>query len=194
MQRKDIEKEYIKKIKELKKHNKAYFEENNPFLSDKDYDKIKYQILDLEKKYKFLKNNNSPSKKVGYEPSGKFKKIKHLKPMLSLSNAFEKNDMKDFLSKISNFLNNKDLNIELSSEPKIDGISASLTYENGFLVKGLSRGDGIIGEDILKNLTTINGIPRKIYKKNIPDTLELRGEIYIGKKDFKTIKNSFANP
>ena len=75
MQRKDIEKEYIKKIKELKKHNKAYFEENNPFLSDKDYDKIKYQILDLEKKYKFLKNNNSPSKKVGYEPSGKFKKI-----------------------------------------------------------------------------------------------------------------------
>jgi len=194
MQRKDIEKEYIKKIKELKKHNKAYFEENNPFLSDKDYDKIKYQILDLEKKYKFLKNNNSPSKKVGYEPSGKFKKIKHLKPMLSLSNAFEKNNMKDFLSKISNFLKSKDLNIELTSEPKIDGISASLIYKKGLLTKGISRGDGLVGEDILKNLMTIKNIPKKIFEKNIPEILEIRGEVYIGKKDFETIKDNFANP
>ena len=115
--------------------------------------------------------------------------------MLSLSNAFEQKDMKDFLSKISNFLNINDLNsVELSSEPKIDGISASLTYENGILTKGLSRGDGITGEDILKNLITIQGIPRKIFAKNIPKILELRGEIYIGKKDFETIKNNFANP
>ena len=96
--------------------------------------------------------------------------------MLSLSNAFKKDDMKDFLSKISNFLNKKDLNIELSSEPKIDGISASLTYKNGLLIKGLSRGDGVIGEDILKNLMTINGIPKKIHDKNIPKILEIRGD------------------
>jgi len=114
--------------------------------------------------------------------------------MLSLSNAFQEEDMKDFLSKISNFLNIKDLNVELSSEPKIDGISASLIYENGLLVKGLSRGDGIIGEDILKNLMTIKGIPIKIYGKNIPKILEIRGEVYIGKKDFQSIKDDFANP
>ena len=194
MQKKEIEKIYIEKIVQLQKHNKAYFEQDNPIISDLDYDKLKNSILNLEKKYIYLKNKNSPSKKIGYEPSNKFKKIKHLKPMLSLSNAFELADMKDFLSKISNFLNKKNLNIDLSSEPKIDGISASLTYKNGLLDKGLSRGDGVIGEDILQNLITINSIPKKILDKNVPETLEIRGEVYIGKNDFKTIKDNFANP
>ena len=194
MQRKDIEKKYKKKINELKKYNQAYFGQDNPLITDKEYDSIKLAIIELEKQYKYLKNQNSPSISVGYEASNKFKKIKHLKPMLSLSNAFEKDDMKDFLSKICNFLNNKDINIELSSEPKIDGISATLIYKNGLLIKGLSRGDGIIGEDILQNLMTINGIPKKIYDKNIPKILEIRGEVYIGKKDFETIKENFANP
>ena len=194
MERKEIEKIYLNKINQLKKYNEAYFKDDSPIISDKDYDYIKQEIINLEKKYNYLKNKDSPTLKVGYEPSNKFKKIRHLKSMLSLSNAFNKEDMKDFLSKISNFLNSKDLNIELSSEPKIDGISASLTYENGLLVKGLSRGDGIVGEDILQNLMTINGIPRKISEKNIPKILELRGEVYIGKKDFETIKDNFANP
>ncbi len=194
MQKKEIEKEYFKKINQLKKYNKAYFEYDNPIISDQDYDKIKQEILNFEVKYNYLKNKNSPSSKVGYKPSNKFKKIKHLKPMLSLSNAFKKENMKDFLSKISNFLNTKNLNIELSSEPKIDGISASLIYEDGILVRGLSRGDGILGEDILKNLITIKGIPKKIKGQNIPKTLEVRGEVYIGKKDFDTIKDNFANP
>jgi len=194
MQRREIEKIYIEKINQLKKYNKEYFKQDNPTVSDVDYDKIKIKILDLEKKYTYLKNKNSPSQKIGYEPSNKFKKIKHLKPMLSLSNAFEQDDMKVFLSKINNFLNNKELNIELSSEPKIDGISASLTYENGLLVKGISRGDGVIGEDILKNLMTIKEIPKKIFSKNLPKIFEVRGEVYIGKKDFETIKDNFANP
>jgi len=194
MQRKEVQKKYVNKIKELKEHNKAYFDKNKPTISDGDYDRIKLEILDLEKKHKYLNNKDSPSKKIGYKSSSKFKKIKHLKPMLSLSNAFEKEDMKDFLSKISNFLNIRDLKIELSSEAKIDGISASLTYKNGSLVKGLSRGDGIIGEDILQNLLTINSIPKKIDEKSIPKVLELRGEVYIGKKDFETIKDNFANP
>ena len=194
MQSKEIEKEYIDKINKLTKHNKAYFELDNPIISDEDYDKLKKEILSLEKKFSYLKSKNSPSKNVGYKPSNKFKKIKHLKPMLSLSNAFKKEDMKDFLSKIGNYLNSKDLNIELSTEPKIDGISASLVYENGLLVKGLSRGDGITGEDILQNLITISGIPKKIYEKNLPKILEIRGEVYIGKKDFQTIKDNFANP
>jgi DNA ligase (NAD+) len=194
MQKKEIEKNYYKKIDELKKYDEAYFEYDSPLISDKIYDKIKQEILEFELKYKYLKSKYSPSSKVGYKASNKFKKIKHLKPMLSLSNSFEKKDMKDFLSKISNFLNKKNIDVELSSEPKIDGISASLIYENGILKKGLSRGDGVTGEDILQNLITIDSIPKKISQKNIPKILEVRGEVYIGKKDFETIKDNFANP
>jgi len=194
MKRQEIEKIYTNKIKELKKNNEAYFKNDKPIISDEKYDVIKLEVLKLEQKYSYLKSKNSPSNKVGFTPSSKFKKIKHLKPMLSLSNAFQKDDMKDFLSKISNFLNNKSLDLELFSEPKIDGISASLVYEDGFLIKGLSRGDGITGEDILQNLITIKEIPKKIVGKNIPKKIEIRGEIYIGKKDFETIKKNFANP
>ena len=114
--------------------------------------------------------------------------------MLSLANAFNSNDIDDFIKKINNYLNNKNLNLSFSLEPKIDGISASLTYNNGLLVKGVSRGDGTTGEDILKNLKTIEQIPHKILGKNIPKNLEIRGEVYIGKKDFETIKEKFANP
>ena len=194
MEKKEIEKAYTKKINQLKKYNEAYFNNDSPIISDADYDSFRKKILDFEKKYKFLKEINSAKKKIGYKPSGKFKKIKHLKTMLSLSNTFKKNDMEDFLKKVSNFLNSKHLNLELSSEPKIDGISASLTYENGILIKGLSRGDGIIGEDILENLMTIKCIPKKIFQKDIPKILEVRGEVYIGKKDFEKIKDNFANP
>ena len=102
--------------------------------------------------------------------------------------------MVDFLKKINNFLNLKKENLELFSEPKIDGISATLIYERGSLVKGLSRGDGVTGEDILQNLKTINEIPKKIISKEAPDLLEIRCEIYIGKKDFVNIKTKFANP
>ena len=185
---------YKEKVKLIKKHNKNYHSKDSPTISDSAYDVLKNEILNLEKKYIFLKKFPSITKLVGADPSNKFKKIKHLKPMLSLSNAFDKKDMKDFLSKISNFLNNKSTNIELSSEPKIDGISASLTYENGILIKGLSRGDGITGEDILSNLKTIKSIPKKILDKNVPKIFEVRGEVYIGKKDFEKIKNNFANP
>jgi len=194
MPRKEIEKKYIEKINQLKKYDKAYFQEDNPIVSDANYDNLKEKILNLGKKYKFLKNIDSPSNKVGYKTSNKFKKIKHLKPMLSLSNAFKKDNMNDFLSKISNFLNTNNLNIELASEPKIDGISASLIYENGILVRGLSRGDGITGEDIFENLITIKEIPKKILDRNIPKILEIRGEVYIGKNDFENIKDNFANP
>jgi len=120
MDKKEVAKLYIKKINQLKKYNEAYFKQDKPIISDAEYDNFKKDILNLEKKFTYLKKKNSPSNQVGYQPSNKFKKIKHLKPMLSLANAFKKDDMKDFLSKINNFLNNKDLNIELSSEPKID--------------------------------------------------------------------------
>tara|TARA_B100000686_G_scaffold202950_1_gene209855 strand:+ start:3923 stop:5959 length:2037 start_codon:yes stop_codon:yes gene_type:complete len=195
MQRKEIEKIYIKKINELKKHDKAYFRDDNPLISDKDYDSIKEEILDLEKKYNYLKNKSSPSKKIGYEPSNKFKKIEHDIPMLSLANAFSKENIEDFLKKIKNFLNIKSSEkIVFSAEPKIDGISASLKYIDGIFTLGLSRGDGKTGEDITNNLKTIKDIPKKINKPNFPKILDVRGEVYISKSDFKKIAKQFANP
>ena len=194
MERKEIEKVYVKKINKLKKYDEAYFKYDSPIISDKDYDDIKQEILNLEKKYNYLKSKNSPSKKVGYKPSSKFNKVAHEVPMLSLSNAFSKENVVDFFKKIRNFLNlKKNEKIIFSSEPKIDGISASLKYIDGVFVLGLSRGDGKIGEDITNNLKTINDIPKKVDKLNFPKILEVRGEVYITKSDFKKIKKQFAN-
>ena len=194
-EKKETVKKYKHLISILKKHNHYYHNEDNPKISDSEYDKLKKEILILEKKNSFLKKLNLLSNIIGSTPTNKFKKIRHLKPMLSLSNAFDVNDMKDFTKKINNFLNFKeDKKIELFSEPKIDGISATLIYEKGTLVKGLSRGDGKTGEDILQNLKTISSIPKKIEGKNIPKLLEIRCEIYIGKKDFLNLKDKFANP
>ena len=125
MERKEIEKAYISKINKLKKYDKAYFDKDDPIISDKDYDILKQEILYLEKKYNYLKNKNSPSQKIGYEPSGKFRKVAHDIPMLSLANAFSKENIEDFLKKIKNFLNIQESEkIVFSAEPKIDGISA----------------------------------------------------------------------
>ena len=184
----------FKKIQDLKHHNKKYYIDDNPEISDLEYDKLKLEIIDLENRYPFLNEIDSITKIVGSPPSNKFKKIRHLKPMLSLSNAFDKENMQDFIKKILNFLNSKNKNIELFCEPKIDGISATLIYENGVLKKGLSRGDGKIGEDILENLKTIKNIPKKIISNNIPKLLEIRCEVYIGKQNFKLLKENFANP
>ena len=107
MSRKEVEKVYIKKINELKKYDKAYFDQDSPVVSDREYDNIKEEILNLEKKYSYLKNKNSPSQKVGYVPSNKFQKVEHSTPMLSLANAFSKENIEDFLKKIKNFLNIK---------------------------------------------------------------------------------------
>ncbi len=194
MDKKNIIKRYKKNLQLLKKFNKFYFEKDNPKVNDDEYDQLKIETLQLEKQHVFLKGFGSPADFVGAKPSSKFKKIKHLKPMLSLSNSFEKDDMEDFLSKINNYLNNKSINIEFFSEPKIDGISATLIYEKGNLTKGLSRGDGITGEDILDNLKTIKEIPKKIISKEVPNLMEIRCEIYIGKKDFSKMRANFANP
>ena len=186
-----IEALYIKKTNRLFDLNKAYFEKDNPIVSDLEFDNLKKEVITLSKKYPFLKKLKNIESFVGHKPSSKFEKIKHSKPMLSLSNAFEKKDMIDFKKKIGNFLNNRS-EIQLTSEPKIDGISSTLRYENGKITYGLSRGDGVYGENITENLLTINDIPTKLFKA--PQILEVRGEVYIGKKDFEKIKDKFANP
>jgi len=185
---------YLKKVKFIEKYNESYYAKDSPIVSDQKYDELKKETLELEKKHSFLKKYGSIKNKIGFKPSSKFNKIKHSKPMLSLANAFNNEDIKDFEKKINNYLNNININLLFSLEPKIDGISASLTYENGILVKGLSRGDGEFGEDILENLKTIKQIPHYIRSSDTPKILEIRGEVYIGKKDFEKIKNKFANP
>ena len=188
-------KEYKEKITLIEKLNKAYYHNDKPLVSDAEYDKIKKDILDFEKKNPEIVDKDSPTKKVGFAPSEKFSKVKHLVPMLSLDNAFTKDDVEDFLKKIRNYLNyEKDTAIELTAEPKIDGISASLIYKNNKIIRGLSRGDGEYGEDITENLLTIKDIPQILHGESIDKEFEIRGEVYIGKKDFEKIKDDFANP
>ena len=191
----NIKKKYSLKISEIKKHNQFYFEKNTPKISDKEYDDLKKEILDLEKEYPFLISKDSPSNSVGFRPSKNFLKSRHRVPMLSLANAFDKEGLVNFEKKIFNFLNlDKNINLEYSVEPKIDGISASLTYKSGKLVKGLSRGNGFEGELITENLKTISDIPKILRSKSCPDDIDIRGEVFIENKDFKIIKEKFANP
>ncbi len=190
-----IKKEYFHKIKKLKEHNQYYYEKSSPKISDAEYDKLKQKVIGLEEKYSFLKSKSSPSLLVGSKPTKNFLKSNHRVKMLSLSNAFDYEDLKNFEKKISNYLNLKDsIDIEYSVEPKIDGISASLTYKNNNLVLGLSRGDGVEGEIITENLKTIRDIPKSIKDKKFPKDIDIRGEVYIGKEDFEKIKDRFANP
>ncbi len=195
MNNKKIEIFYKSKIKLLKRYNKFYFDKSNPLVSDREYDDLKKEISNLEFNYIFLKSKNSPLNKVGYKPSKNFLKALHRSPMLSLSNAFSEDDLINFEKKILNYLSKeRNFKISYSAEPKIDGISASLTYKNGKLVRGLSRGDGRQGEDITENLSTINDIPRKIIFKDFPEEIDIRGEVFIKNSDFKNLNEKFANP
>ena len=195
MKKSDVKTIYFDKIKELRSHNFYYYEKSNPKISDLEYDNLKKEILELEKNYNFLKSKESPSLNVGFKPSKNFRKYKHKVPMLSLSNAFNEDDLINFEKKIFNFLNlENSINIEYSSEPKIDGISASLIYKDGKFITGVSRGDGKEGEDITENLKTIKDIPDSIKNKNFPTEIDIRGEVFIENEDFKKINEKFANP
>tara|TARA_B100001057_G_scaffold268131_1_gene268255 strand:+ start:5997 stop:8030 length:2034 start_codon:yes stop_codon:yes gene_type:complete len=191
-----IKKRYRDKIKSLNYFNKKYFDENISEITDTTFDKLKKEIIELENKYNFLKSANSPLFTVGFKPSKNFKKISHRKPMLSLANAFNEDDLINFEKKVFNFLGKEkdQFKIEYSAEPKIDGISASLIYKNGKLVSGLSRGDGKQGEDITANLKTIDDIPKTILSEDFPSEIDIRGEVFIKKSDFERLKEKFANP
>ena len=195
MEKKQVQILYKKKIKQLNNFNENYYNKNNPLVTDSQYDLLKKEILDLEYKYNFLQSKKSPSKIVGHKPSKSFKKVSHKTPMLSLANAFSEKDLVNFEKKITNYLSIKsNFEIFYSAEPKIDGISASLTFKNGKFYKGLSRGDGKEGEDITENLKTIKDIPKEIYEKDFPEEIDIRGEVFIKNSDFKSLNEKFANP
>ena len=195
MNKKEILKIYNQKIRLLHKYNKYYYENSSPLVTDSEYDELKQSIVTLEKKYIFINQEKSPLNLVGYKPSKNFTKSPHRVPMLSLSNAFSEQDLQNFEKKILNYISEKNnFKLVYSAEPKIDGISASLTYKDGVFTKGLSRGDGKEGEDITSNLLTINDIPKKIVSKNFPKDIDIRGEVFIKNSDFIKLKEKFANP
>jgi DNA ligase (NAD+) len=186
--------EYKKNKKILLEHNKNYYDLNSPKIDDATYDLLKKDLIDFEKKHNKKKLGKKISDIIGFRPSIKFSKVKHLEGMLSLDNAFNETDILDFYKKINNYLNYEpNERIELFAEPKIDGISASLTYVNGRYIQGISRGDGQYGEDITDNLETILDIPKTL-KENLDGKFTVRGEVYIGKQDFVKLSNKFANP
>ena len=194
MKNKVIKKDYLNRIKVLKDHDKLYYDKNKPIISDSEYDNLKQEIIKIERKFPEIIVKDSPSSSIGFKPSKNFKKSKHRVKMLSLSNVFSEKDLINFEKKLMNFLDyNEIFKFDYSVEPKIDGISASLTYKKGKLVSGLSRGDGQVGELITENLKTIRDIPKEIKFKDFPEDIDVRGEVFINNDDFKKMKDNFAN-
>src|SRR5712672_869087 len=188
---------------EIEGHDQHYYQEDAPKISDADYDELRKRVNAIEARFPDLVTKESPSQKVGAQPSGRFAKIRHAVPMLSLDNAFAEADVVDFVARIRRFLKlGDDDKIAFSAEPKIDGLSMSLRYEGGELVTAATRGDGAEGEDVSANIRTLEDVPKKLKGRNIPDICEVRGEVYMTKQAFLKLNERqkaagdtiFANP
>lgn len=185
---------------EMAKSDIAYYQNDNPYLTDAEYDALKRRNEQIEQRFPQLVRANSPSQKVGAPLLSAFKKVPHRFPMLSLGDVFSSEEVADFIMSVKRFLNTA-ADISFMAEPKIDGLSFSARYENGKFVQGATRGDGVTGEDITENLKTIRQLPLEI-KGNVPAVLEIRGEVYMSKADFFALnekyqaegKKTFANP
>jgi DNA ligase (NAD+) len=187
---------------EIARHDRAYHEKDAPIVSDAEYDALRQRNNEIEAKFPNLVRRDSPNRRVGAAPSGGFAKVRHSKPMLSLDNAFSDEDVADFLARICRYLDLAEgTEIEVVAEPKIDGLSCSLRYEDGELVQAATRGDGSEGEDITANVRTIKDVPHKL-KGKAPRTLEVRGEIFMEREAFLALNKRqesegdkiFANP
>src|ERR1700720_1709715 len=188
---------------ELEGHDKRYYQDDAPSVTDAEYDALRQRFNAIEKRFPEFVTSDSPSRKVGAAPSGKFKKVRHAVPMLSLDNALAEQDVTDFVGSIRRFLKlADDLTIAFSAEPKIDGLSMSLRYEDGELVTAATRGDGAEGEDVTANIRTLEDVPRKLKGRNLPPVCEVRGEVYMTKQAFLALNERqkaagdtiFANP
>ena len=200
----DKAKKELKKLySEVKKHDDYYYTDHSPKILDSEYDELRRSILNLEKKFPSLVLPNSPSLNIGADPSEKFDKVKHSLPMLSIQNAKNREEVISWNDGIKNFLRiGDDTTISYVAEPKIDGLSASLLYEDGVLKVGATRGNGQLGEDVTENIKTIKGVPLNIDKKKAPKVLEIRGEVYMSHDNFYLLnkiqeeqgKEPFKNP
>ena len=170
--------EHMRLALELEGHDKRYYQDDAPSVSDAEYDALRQRFNAIEKRFPELVTSDSPSQKVGAAPSGRFAKVRHAVPMLSLDNAFAEEDVVDFVGRIRRFLKlGEDDGIDFSAEPKIDGLSMSLRYEGGELVTAATRGDGAEGEDVTANIRTLKDVPHKLKGRNVPEICEVRGEV-----------------
>ena len=187
---------------EIAEYDRAYYQDDKPKVSDAVYDALRRRNEAIELKFPDLVRTDSPSRKVGATPTGKFAKVRHAVPMLSLNNAFSEEDVTDFVDRIRRFLNLKDEEVVFTAEPKIDGLSLTLRYEDGKLVNGATRGDGAVGEDVTPNVRTLADVPQILKGRNVPAVCEIRGEVYMGKPEFLALNKrqeaaglqTFANP
>jgi len=194
--------EHMRLALELEGHDKRYYQDDAPSVTDAEYDALRQRYNAIEKRFPEFVTSDSPSQKVGAAPSGRFKKVRHAVPMLSLDNAFAEQDVIDFVGRIARFLKLGDDKIDFSAEPKIDGLSMSLRYEGGELVTAATRGDGAEGEDVTANIRTLEDVPQKLKGRKVPDICEVRGEVYMTKKAFLALNERqkaagdtiFANP
>ncbi|MDQ2861766.1 MAG: NAD-dependent DNA ligase LigA, partial [Pseudomonadota bacterium] len=188
--------------KEISAHNVRYFQDEAPILSDGDYDALKRRNGAIEARFPHLVRENSPSKRVGAARAATFSPVEHGVPMLSLDNAFSDADAMEFDDRVRRFLRLDETPVAYTAEPKIDGLSASLRYEEGVLIQGATRGDGRVGEDVTDNLRTIGEIPHRLTGRGWPDLIEVRGEVYLGHDDFAALnaaaaaagQRTYANP
>jgi DNA ligase (NAD+) len=188
---------------ELESHDKAYYQDDAPKVSDAEYDALRQRFNAIEARFPEFVTSASPSQKIGAAPSGRFAKVRHAVPMLSLDNAFADEDVVDFVGRIRRFLKlADDERIDFSAEPKIDGLSMSLRYQGGELVTAATRGDGAEGEDVTANIRTLEDVPKKLKGRNVPEICEVRGEVYMTKGAFLALNERqkaegstiFANP
>ncbi len=185
---------------EIARADNAYYQNDEPYLTDADYDRLKHRNTAIEVRFPHLVRPDSPSKRVGAHVQSQFNKIEHRFPMLSLGDVFSVSEVADFVQSVKRFLNTAE-NIVFMAEPKIDGLSFAARYEKGRFVSGATRGDGVIGEDITENLKTIRQLPLQL-PEGVPEVLEVRGEVYMAKADFMALneknatekKKLFANP
>jgi DNA ligase (NAD+) len=198
----DAAREHARLVGEINEHNRHYYQEDAPVVSDAEYDALLRRLQDVEALFPELVTPASPTQQVGAPPTSGFAKVRHAVPMLSLANAFDDDDVTEFVARVRRFLNPpKDEPVVLVAEPKIDGLSVSLRYEHQAFVRGATRGDGTEGEDITANLRTIADVPDKL-PANAPDTVEVRGEVYMPKSEFAALNarqeaagdKVFANP
>src|SRR3981189_2585858 len=188
---------------EIESHDKHYYQDDAPKISDAEYDALPQRLNTIEARFPELVTSDSPSQKIGAQPSGRFAKVRHAVPMLSLDNAFAEADVVHFVGRIRRFLTvGEDDTIAFRAEPKIDGLSMSLRYEGGELVTAATRGDGAEGEDVTANIRTLEDVPKKLKGRNVPEICEVRGEVYMTKKAFLALNERqkaagdtiFANP
>lgn len=195
--------EHRRLVAEIRYHDQRYYAEDAPEISDAAYDALRRRLEALERQFPQLRTADSPTQQVGYKPADAFSKVRHKVAMLSLANAFEDDDIRDFVARARRFLNlGADEVLTFVAEPKMDGLSASLRYENGVFVVGATRGDGQEGEDVTANLKTLDDVPKRIDGDNVPEVLEVRGEVYMAHEDFQALnarraerdEPAFANP